>query len=91
MACDEEGLQLQKPIESVSDNRNYGKLTTASDIGFFTCTCARNHLMISGLEPGSEFLGDMTQIYQAYVMCGDQSVITSVPGTVDRARFATWA
>ncbi len=60
MACDDEVLPLQERIETVGD---YAELEEAYDterhLLYVSCTRARDYLMVTGVEPASEFLDDL--------------------------------
>ena len=60
MACDDEVIPLQERIETVGDE---GDLQEAYDterhLLYVACTRARDYLLITCVEPGSEFLDDM--------------------------------
>lgn len=60
MACDDEILPLQERIESVSDQSDLEEVyNTERHLLYVACTRARDKLIISGVEPVSEFLDDM--------------------------------
>lgn len=60
MACDDEVLPLQSRIESVTDDGDLEDVyETERHLLYVACTRARDHLLVTGLEPGSEFLGDL--------------------------------
>jgi superfamily I DNA/RNA helicase len=60
MACDEEVLPLQSRIEQVGED---GDLQETYDserqLLYVACTRARDRLLVSGVEPASEFLADL--------------------------------
>src|SRR5688500_5746126 len=59
MACDDEVLPLQERIESIADDADLEEVyETERHLLYVACTRARDHLMISGLAPASEFLDD---------------------------------
>jgi superfamily I DNA/RNA helicase len=61
MACDDEVVPLQVRIESVADEGDLeDTYETERHLLYVACTRARDHLLVTGVEPGSEFLGDMT-------------------------------
>jgi len=66
MACDDEVLPLQERIEQVGED---GDLQDAYDterhLLYVSCTRARDHLHVSGVEPVSEFLEDLVGRLQA--------------------------
>lgn len=60
MACDESVVPLQSRIESVGDEAHLQEIyDTERHLLYVACTRAREHLLVSGVEPGSEFLEDM--------------------------------
>jgi superfamily I DNA/RNA helicase/mRNA-degrading endonuclease RelE of RelBE toxin-antitoxin system len=60
MACDDEILPLQERIESISDESDLEEVyNTERHLLYVACTRARDHLMISGVDPASEFLDDL--------------------------------
>ena len=62
MACDQEVLPLQARIESAADEIELDDIyETERQLFYVACTRARDRLFISGIAPGSEFLGDLVQ------------------------------
>ena len=60
MACDDEILPLQSRIESVGDEADLqDTYDTERQLLYVACTRARDHLLVTGVEPGSEFLEDL--------------------------------
>src|SRR5439155_23987869 len=60
MACDDEVLPLQSRIESVADEVELDDVyETERQLLYVACTRARDRLFVSGVGPGSEFLGDL--------------------------------
>ena len=60
MACDDEVIPLQERIESVADNADLEEVyNTARHLLYVACTRARDHLLVTSVEPGSEFLEDI--------------------------------
>lgn len=60
MACDDEVIPLQERIESVSDEADLDDVyATERHLLYVACTRARDLLLVSGVEPGSEFVGDL--------------------------------
>jgi mRNA-degrading endonuclease RelE of RelBE toxin-antitoxin system len=60
MACDDEVIPLQERIESVTDESDLDEVFhTERHLLYVACTRARDHLLVTGLAPGSEFLGDL--------------------------------
>jgi superfamily I DNA/RNA helicase len=60
MACDDEIIPLQSRIETVSDDSDLEEVySTERHLLYVACTRARDHLMITAVDPGSEFLEDL--------------------------------
>ena len=60
MACDDEMLLLQSRIETVSDESDLEEgYTTERHLLYVACTHARDHLLVTGVDPASEFLDDL--------------------------------
>ena len=60
MACDDEVLPLQARIETVGDDADLQEVyDTERHLLYVACTRARDHLLVTAVEPGSEFLDDM--------------------------------
>lgn len=60
MACDDEIIPLQERIEAVGDDADLKEVyDTERHLLYVACTRARDHLLITSVEPGSEFLDDM--------------------------------
>ena len=61
MACDDEVLPSQTRIESVADDADLEEVyNTERHLLYVACTRARDFLWVSGAEPASEFLDDLT-------------------------------
>jgi superfamily I DNA/RNA helicase len=59
MACDDEVVPLQERIESISDNADLEEVyNTERHLLYVACTRARDQLIVTGVEPTSEFLND---------------------------------
>jgi UvrD-like helicase C-terminal domain/AAA domain len=59
-ACDDDVLPLQSRIESVTDDSDLEDVyNTERQLLYVACTRARDHLLVTGVEPGSEFLVDL--------------------------------
>lgn len=59
MACDDEVIPLQERIESVADDADLEEVyNTERHLLYVACTRARDHLLVTGVEPASEFLDD---------------------------------
>ena len=60
MACDDEVIPLQDRIESVTDDSDLKEVyETERHLLYVACTRARDHLLVTGLNPASEFLDDL--------------------------------
>jgi superfamily I DNA/RNA helicase len=60
MACDDEIIPLQERIETVGDDADLQEVyDTERHLLYVACTRARDHLLISSVEPASEFLDDL--------------------------------
>jgi superfamily I DNA/RNA helicase len=61
MACDDEVIPLQARIESVTDDSDLEEVyNTERQLLYVACTRARDHLLVTGVDPVSEFLGDIS-------------------------------
>ena len=59
-ACDDEIVPLQARIEAVSDEADLEDVyNTERHLLYVACTRARDHLLITGVDPVSEFLDDL--------------------------------
>jgi superfamily I DNA/RNA helicase len=59
MACDDEVIPLQERIEAVGDDADLREIyETERHLLYVACTRARDHLLVTGVEPVSEFLDD---------------------------------
>ena len=59
-ACDEDVLPLQERIESVTDGSDLEDVyNTERYLLYVACTRARDHLLVTAVAPGSEFLADL--------------------------------
>ena len=59
MACDDEVIPLQERIERVADDADLEEVyDTERHLLYVACTRARDHLLVTGVEPASEFLDD---------------------------------
>lgn len=60
MACDDEVIPLQDRISTVADDADLEDVyNTERQLLYVACTRARDHLMVSGVDPASEFLDDL--------------------------------
>ena len=59
MACDDEIIPSQERIESVGDDAELEEVyNTERHLLYVACTRARDHLIVTGVPPASEFLDD---------------------------------
>ena len=59
MACDDEIIPLQERIETVGDDSDLQEVyDTERHLLYVACTRARDHLLVTGVDPSSEFLDD---------------------------------
>jgi hypothetical protein len=60
MACDDEIIPLQERIETVGDDADLKEVyDTERHLLYVACTRARDHLLVTSVEPASEFLDDL--------------------------------
>ena len=60
MACDDEVVPLQARIEHIADGADLEDVySTERHLLYVACTRAREHLLVTGVEPASEFLEDL--------------------------------
>jgi superfamily I DNA/RNA helicase len=60
MACDDEVLPLQSRIEEVGEDSDLKEVyVTERQLLYVACTRARDFLLVTGVEPASEFLEDL--------------------------------
>jgi superfamily I DNA/RNA helicase/mRNA-degrading endonuclease RelE of RelBE toxin-antitoxin system len=63
MACDDEVIPLQSRIETVADDSDLEEVyNTERHLLYVACTRAREHLHVTGVAPGSEFLEDLADL-----------------------------
>ena len=59
-ACDDEIIPLQTRIERVADDADLEEVySTERHLLYVACTRARDRLLVTGVEPASEFLDDL--------------------------------
>jgi superfamily I DNA/RNA helicase len=62
MACDDEVIPSQERIEQVADDADLEEIyNTERQLLYVACTRARDFLLVTGVDPSSEFLDDMLQ------------------------------
>ncbi len=60
MACDDEVIPLQERIETVTDDSDLEEVyNTERHLLYVACTRARDHLLVTGVDPASEFVDDL--------------------------------
>lgn len=60
MACDDEVIPLQERIEAVGEEADLKEVyDTERHLLYVACTRARDALLVTGIEPASEFLADL--------------------------------
>jgi mRNA-degrading endonuclease RelE of RelBE toxin-antitoxin system len=60
IACDDEIIPLQSRIETVADDTDLEEIyNTERHLLYVACTRARDHLLVTSVEPASEFLDDL--------------------------------
>jgi superfamily I DNA/RNA helicase len=60
MACDDEIIPLQERIETVADGSDLEEVyNTERHLLYVACTRARDHLLVTSVDPASEFLDDL--------------------------------
>lgn len=61
MACDDDVLPLQERIETVADESELDEVhETERNLFYVACTRARDRLLVSGVQPASEFFSDLS-------------------------------
>ncbi|MCC6205722.1 MAG: UvrD-helicase domain-containing protein [Hyphomicrobiales bacterium] len=61
MACDDDVLPLQERIETVADESELDEVhETERNLFYVACTRARDRLLVSGVQPASEFFADFS-------------------------------
>lgn len=62
MACDDEVIPSQQRIEEIGDEADLKEVyDTERQLLYVACTRARDYLLVTGVETGSEFLEDLSQ------------------------------
>ena len=60
MACDDDVLPLQERVETVADETELDEVfETERHLFYVACTRARDRLLVTGVEPASEFFEDI--------------------------------
>lgn len=67
MACDDDVLPLQERIETVADESELDEVhETERNLFYVACTRARDRLLVSGVQPASEFFADFAERRTGY-------------------------
>jgi superfamily I DNA/RNA helicase/mRNA-degrading endonuclease RelE of RelBE toxin-antitoxin system len=62
MACDDEIIPSQERVETVGDDADLQEVYDSErHLLYVACTRARDHLLITGVDPASEFLDDLNE------------------------------
>ena len=60
MACDDEIIPSQERIENLADDADLEEVYDSErHLLYVACTRARDHLLVTGVKPASEFLDDL--------------------------------
>ena len=60
MACDEDVIPSESRLEQIEDESDLeDAYNTERHLLYVACTRARDHLLVTGVSPGSEFLADL--------------------------------
>jgi len=60
MECDDEVVPLQARVEAVADSADLEEVyNTERHLLYVACTRARDALLVTGLDPASEFFDDL--------------------------------
>ena len=60
MACDDEIIPFQDSIENIADDADLEEVYDSErHLLYVACTRARDHLLVTGVKPASEFLDDL--------------------------------
>lgn len=63
MACDDEVIPLQSRIASAAEESELDEVFDSErHLLYVACTRARDHVAVTGIAPGSEFLGDLIEM-----------------------------
>jgi superfamily I DNA/RNA helicase len=66
MACDDQVIPLQERIENVGDDADLQEIyETERHLLYVACTRARDHLLVTGIDPASEFIDDLRDAEQS--------------------------
>ena len=63
IACDDDVIPLESRLAEIADEADLeDTYNTERHLLYVACTRARDHLLVTAVEPGSEFLGDLSAI-----------------------------
>ena len=63
MACDDEVIPLQERIETIADDTDLEEVyNTERHLLYVACTRARDFLLVTSVDPASEFLDDLRML-----------------------------
>ena len=66
MACENEVIPSQGRIETVVDDSDLEEIyNTERRLLYVACTRARDHLLVTGVDPASEFLDDLVNLRES--------------------------
>ena len=62
LACDDDVIPLRERLEAVGDDSDLEEVYASErNLLYVACTRARDHLLVTGVRPGSEFLDDLNR------------------------------
>ncbi len=71
MACDDEVIPFQERIEQVTDDSDLEEVyNTERHLLYVACTRARDRLLVTSVEPASEFLDDLQESFSQQLKKG---------------------
>ncbi len=63
MACDDEALPLQSRVDAATDEDELREIfDTERHLFYVACTRARDRLQVTGVQPISDFVADMSAL-----------------------------
>ncbi len=72
MACDDEIIPMQERIETAAEDADLEEVyNTERHLLYVACTRARDHLLVTGVNPASEFLDDLDKPHSCRWELGD--------------------
>lgn len=65
IACDDQVIPLQRRIETIGDEADLEEVYNSErHLLYVACTRARDHLLVTGVDPASEYLDDLRAVSQ---------------------------